>query len=232
MEWYAAFMDMEGGMALTEELYRDIVRAVAGEALTTEYEGVTIDWSKPFIRVDYFEEFKKETGIDLSGDVSVEVLRAKADELGIKYDQAAGEGRLIDTLYKKTVRKRLIEPCFLVGHPLLVSPLSKIDPTDPKRALRFQPIAAASELGNGFAELNDPADQRRRFEEQMKLRAAGDTEGMMLDEDFLEALEYGMPPACGFGMSERLFAILLDRSVRETVIFPPTRLASKEERLG
>ena len=232
MEWYAAFMDMEGGMALTEELYRDIVRAVAGEALTTEYEGVTLDWSKPFIRVDYFEEFKKETGIDLSGDVSVEMLRAKADELGIKYDQAAGEGRLIDTLYKKTVRKRLIEPCFLVGHPLLVSPLSKIDPTDPKRALRFQPIAAASELGNGFAELNDPADQRRRFEEQMKLRAAGDTEGMMLDEDFLEALEYGMPPACGFGMSERLFAILLDRSVRETVIFPPTRLASKEERLG
>lgn len=232
MEWYAAFMDMEGGMALTEELYRDIVRAVAGEALTTEYEGVTLDWSKPFIRVDYFEEFKKETGIDLSGDVSVEMLRAKADELGIKYDSAAGEGRLIDTLYKKTVRKRLIEPCFLVGHPLLVSPLSKIDPSDPKRALRFQPIAAASELGNGFAELNDPADQRRRFEEQMKLRAAGDTEGMMLDEDFLEALEYGMPPACGFGMSERLFAILLDRSVRETVIFPPTRLASKEERLG
>ncbi len=223
IEWYAAYMDMETGMALTEELYREIVRAVGDSSLATSFEGERIDWSQPFARVDYFTEFEKETGIDLSGEVTVEILRAKADELGIKYDPAAGEGRLIDTIYKKTVRKRLMQPCFLVGHPLLVSPLSKVDPTNPKRALRFQPIACSSELGNGFAELNDPAEQRARFEDQMRLRAAGDHEGMMLDEDFLEALEYGMPPACGFGMSERLFAILLDKSVRETVIFPPMK---------
>ncbi len=223
MEWYAAYMDMETGMQLVEDMYRAIVRSVAGESLTTEYEGQTIDWSKPFPRVDYFEELAKETGVDLSGEVSVDTLRAELEKRGIKYNKTAGKGRLIDTLYKKTVRQRLIQPCFLVGHPLEVSPLAKIDPKNPNRVLRFQPVACKSELGNGFAELNDPADQRRRFEEQMKLREAGDAEGMMLDEDFLEALEYGMPPACGFGMSERLFAMLLDKSVRETVTFPPMK---------
>lgn len=223
MEFYAAYMNMEQGMALVERLYKDIVRAVVGETMTTEHEGETIDWNAPFLRVDYFTEFKKETGIDLGADVSVEALRAKADELHIKYEKNYGKGRMIDTLYKKTVRQKLVQPCFLVGHPLEVSPLAKIDPANPRRTLRFQPVAGRSELGNGFAELNDPIDQRQRFEEQMKLRAAGDKEGMMMDEDFIQALEYGLPPACGFGMSERLFAILMNRSVRETVIFPPMK---------
>lgn len=223
MEFYAAYMDMEQGMELVEQLYKDIVRAVAGEAMKTEYDGELIDWNVAFPRVDYFTEFKKETGIDLSEAVSVEELKKKADELGIRYEKSYGKGRMIDTLYKKTVRQKLIQPCFLVGHPLEVSPLAKIDPKNPRRTLRFQPIAGKSELGNGFAELNDPIDQRARFEEQMKLRDAGDKEGMMLDEDFIQALEYGMPPACGFGMSERLFAILMNRSVRETVIFPPMK---------
>ncbi|MDP3957479.1 MAG: lysine--tRNA ligase [bacterium] len=227
MEFYAAYMDMEGGMQLTETMYQEVVRRVVGEMMQTEYEGMEIDWSKPFLRVDYFTEFKKETGIDLSSDISVDELKKKADELGIKYEPSYGKGRMIDTLYKKTVRQKLIQPCFLVGHPVEVSPLAKVDPKNPKRALRFQPVAAKSELGNGFAELNDPTEQRRRFEEQMKLRAAGDKEAQMIDEDFLQALEYGMPPACGFGMSERLFAILMGRSVRETVIFPLVK--TKEE---
>lgn len=223
MEFYAAYMDMEQGMTLVEKMYRDIARAVAGETMMTEYDGVKIDWNQPFARVDYFTEFKKETGLDLSDDISVADLKKKADELHIKYEASYGKGRMIDTIYKKTVRQRLLEPCFLVGHPIEVSPLAKTDPTNPRRALRFQPIAAKSELGNGFAELNDPTDQRKRFEGQMKLRADGDQEGMMLDEDFLQALEYGMPPACGFGMSERLFAVMMNRSVRETVIFPPMK---------
>lgn len=223
MEFYWAYADMEQGMEFTERLYKDIVRAVAGEEMKTTYEGVALDWSEPWPRIDYFTEFKKETGIDLSEDVSVETLRAKADELGVKYEPSYGAGRLIDTLYKKTVRQKLVQPCFLVGHPLLVSPLAKTDPSDPKKTLRFQPVAARSELGNGFAELNDPLDQRARFEEQARLREAGDAEAQMLDEDFLEALSYGCPPACGFGMSERLFAILVDRSIRETVIFPPMK---------
>lgn len=222
MEFYAAYADMETGMDMVERLYRLLVERVTGK-LETVWNDETIDWKKPFERVDYFDAFKKETGIDLSENVSVEILKQKADELGIKYEPSYGKGRMIDTIYKKTVRKSLIQPCFLVGHPIEVSPLAKCDPKSPNKVLRFQPIACASELGNGFAELNDPIDQRARFEEQMKLRESGDAEAQQLDEDFLEALEYGMPPACGFGMSERFFAILMNRSIRETVIFPPMR---------
>ncbi|MGB2791474.1 MAG: lysine--tRNA ligase [Candidatus Moraniibacteriota bacterium] len=222
MEFYAAYADMKMGMDMVERLYRNIVERVT-EGFETKWNEETIDWKKPFAIVDYFDAFKQETDIDLSEDISVETLKGKADELGIKYEASYGKGRMIDTIYKKTVRKKLIQPCFLVGHPIDVSPLAKRDPKFPNKVLRFQPIAAASELGNGFAELNDPIDQRTRFEEQMKLRESGDAEAQQLDEDFLEALEYGMPPACGFGMSERFFAILMNRSVRETVIFPPMR---------
>ncbi len=227
VEFYSAYTDFETGCAMVEDLYREIVRAVVGDDLTTLHEGETLDWSKPFPRINYFEAFQKETGIDLSGEVTVEILRAKADELGIKYEPTAGKGRLIDTVYKKTVRQKLIQPCILVGHPVEVSPLAKLDPANPRRTLRMQPIAGKSELGNGFAELNDPIDQRMRFEAQMKLREAGDAEAQMLDEDFIQALSYGMPPAFGFGMSERFFAVLMNKSVRETVIFPPTRLIQK-----
>lgn len=232
VEFYSAYTDFETGCAMVEELYREVVRAVVGATLMTTHAGETLDWSKPFPRVDYFEAFKTETGIDLSEDATKETLRAKADELGIAYEPAMGKGRLIDTIYKKTVRQKLIQPCILVGHPVEVSPLAKLDPANPQRTLRMQPIAGRSELGNGFAELNDPVDQRRRFEAQMKLREAGDAEAQMLDEDFLQALEYGMPPAFGFGMSERFFAVLMDRSMRETVIFPPmkTKVDSLEEK--
>lgn len=223
MEFYAAYLNMEDGMVLVEQLYKDIVRAVVGDSLTTTHENEVINWQLEFPRVDYFTEFQKETGLDLAGDISVTDLQKKADELHIKYEKNYGKGRMIDTLYKKTVRQKLVQPCFLVGHPIEVSPLAKTDPRNHKKTLRFQPIAGRSELGNGFAELNDPIDQRKRFEEQMKLRAEGDKEGMMLDEDFIQALEYGMPPACGFGMSERFFAILMNRSIRETVIFPPLK---------
>lgn len=222
MEFYWAYSDMEKGMKLVEKLFKEIVHKITG-GYETEYEGQKIGWDINFPQVDYFEKFKKETGIDLSADVTVETLCARADELGIKYDSAFGKGRMIDTLYKKTVRQKLIQPCFLVGHPIEVSPLAKRDPKNPNKALRFQMVVGKSELGNGFSELNDPLDQRKRFEEQMKLRADGDTEAQMLDEDFVEALEYGMPPAVGFGLSERVFAFILNKSVRETVIFPPMK---------
>jgi lysyl-tRNA synthetase class 2 len=118
----------------------------------------------------------------------------------------------------------LIQPCFLVGHPLLVSPLAKTNPKNPKKVLRFQVVAGGSELCNAFSELNDPIEQRKRFEEQMQAREGGDKEAQMMDEDFVEALEYGLPPAFGFGMSERLFAFIMDKSVRETIIFPPMKI--------
>lgn len=220
MEFYAAYWDLKKGMKFSEKMFKEIVFKVLGK-YEHEYEGEKIDWSGKFPVVDYFTEFKKEAGIDLGkANLSTEALKAKADELGIKYEKTYGKGRMIDTIYKKTVRQKLVQPCFLIGHPLEVSPLAKTDPKKPKKVLRFQLIAGRSELCNAFAELNDPAEQKRRFEEQMKLREAGDSEAQMIDEDFVEALEYGMPPAFGLGFSERLFAFILDKSVRETTIFP------------
>ncbi|MDQ1283678.1 MAG: lysyl-tRNA synthetase, class [Patescibacteria group bacterium] len=222
MEFYASYWDMKKGMEFAQNLYKEIVFKVTG-GYEHEFEGEKIDWSADFPVVDYFTEFQKETGIDLNADVSVEALCAKADELGIKYEKSYSKGRMIDTLYKKTVRQKLIQPCFLVGHPLEVSPLAKIDPENPKKVLRFQIVAGRGELCNAFSELNDPIDQKNRFLEQMKAREAGDAEAQMMDEDFVEALEYGMPPAFGFGMSERFFAFIMNKSVRETVIFAAVR---------
>ena len=234
MEFYAAYWDLKKGMKFSEKMFKTIVQKVTGN-LVTEYDpvksdksdngagGEKIDWNKKFPIVDYFEAFKNETGINLKTNVSVEILRTKADELGIKYEKNYGKGRMIDTIYKKTIRQKLVQPCFLVGHPLEVSPLAKNDPKKSKKVLRFQIVAGRSELCNAFAELNDPIEQKRRFEEQMKLREAGDSEAQMIDEDFVEALEYGMPPAFGFGFSERLFAFIMNKSVRECVTFPPVK---------
>jgi lysyl-tRNA synthetase class 2 len=221
-EFYASYWDLEKGMEFVEGLFKKIVHDVTG-GYETEFEGEKLNWNTDFPRIDYFTEFKKATNLDLSADVSTEALRAKADELGIKYETGYGKGKMIDTIYKKTIRQNLIQPCFLVGHPIDVSPLAKADPKNPRRTLRMQPIAGRSELGNGFAELNDPIDQKDRFLEQMKMREAGDKEAQMMDEDFVEALEYGMPPAFGFGMGERFFAFIMGKSVRETVIFAPVR---------
>jgi lysyl-tRNA synthetase, class II len=222
MEFYAAYWDLKKGIKFSEKLFKEIVLKVTG-GYETEHEGNKIDWSKKFKKIDYFKEFKKETGINLDLKITIEMLRAKADELEIKYDPNYGMGRMIDTIYKKTVRKKLIQPSILIGHPVEVSPFAKRDPKNPKKTLRFQIVAGGSELYNAFSELNDPIDQKNRFLEQMKLREAGDKEALVMDEDFVESLEYGMPPAFGVGMSERFFAFIMDKSVRECVIFPPVK---------
>ncbi|MFA6383265.1 MAG: lysine--tRNA ligase [Parcubacteria group bacterium] len=228
MEFYWAYSDLEKGMEFIEKMYKEIVVKVLG-GLEHEYEGEKINWDKKFPIVDYFTEFKKETNIDLNKEITIEELKKKADELKIKYEKGYGKGRMIDTLYKKTVRQKLVQPCFLTGHPLEISPLAKIDPNNPKKVLRFQIVAGRSELCNAFGELNDPIDQRKRFENQMQAREAGDKEAQMMDEDFVESLEYGMPPAFGFGMSERFFSFIMNRSVRETVIFPTVREVTNVE---
>jgi len=218
MECYAAYWDEERMMKFVEALYKQVVKDTTGGSTTT-YGGVTLKWGGKWKRVDYFEAFKKDAGTDLTKVTDAE-LRMKAKELGCSVEAGASRGRLIDAIYKKTVRPKLIQPCFLVGHPKEVSPLAKDDPKRAGRVLRFQPMAAGSEMGNGWAELNDPKEQRARFEEQERARAAGDKEAQRLDEDFIEALEYGMPPAAGFGLSERVFAVLMDKPMRETTLFP------------
>jgi lysyl-tRNA synthetase class 2 len=180
---------------------------------------MTIDLGKKWKTYNYVDEFNEKVRLDPL-TASREDLFDAAKKAKLDVSAKTGKGKLIDALYKKFVRPTLIEPGFLIDPPVEIEPLAKRHLKDPRRVQRLQVMAFGTELGKGFSELNDPIDQRKRFEEQMKLRQAGDKEAQQLDEDFLEALEYGMPPAAGFGMSERLFAYLVDRPIRETVIFP------------
>ncbi|MCX6737763.1 MAG: lysine--tRNA ligase [Candidatus Parcubacteria bacterium] len=221
MEFYWSYADYNKLMDLTEEMYKFVVQRVMG-SLTTTYNGGTIDWSKPWPKVDYYELFKEKTSLDLK-TVAVSDLYKKAMELKLNPDKNLGKGRLIDLIYKKACRPTLTQPCFLINHPIEVSPLAKSFFEDHGRTQRFQILVSGAELGNGFSELNDPLDQRERFEEQMKLRESGDKEAQMIDDDFIEALEYGMPPTAGFGLSERFFSFIVDRPVRETTFFPATK---------
>ena len=165
-------------------------------------------------------------GLDLK-KATVEDLLHEAKKRGLGIGGGLGRGRLIDILFKKVIRHTLIQPIFLINPPTDIEPLAKRMEKHPDRVERFQVVAGGTELGKGFSENNDPLDQRNRFVEQMSLRERGDKEAQIIDEDFLEALEYGMPPAAGFGLSERLFAVLMNRPVRETVIFPLMRKLEK-----
>lgn len=221
MECYWAYHDYKDMMQLMQALYRFTIKRTMGTEKTT-YQGFDIDWSSDWPEIDYVEAFKKENGINPVA-ASRDELWKIAKDLDLEPEKNLEKGRLIDLIYKKTVRPTLIQPCFLVNHPLIVSPLSKASSQNPEIAERFQIVAGGTELGNGYSELNDPLDQRRRFEAQTKLKEKGDKEAMSLDEDFLKALEYGMPPTAGFGMSERVFAVLMDKPIRETVFFPLMR---------
>lgn len=221
MEFYWAYADYVQLMVLTEEMFRYVIKETFGTTIITSH-GQKVDWAKPWKQLDYFDAFFDATGLDLH-TITIDQLQDKAKELGVRTEKNSGKGRLIDLIYKKTIRPYIIEPTHLVNHPVEVSPLAKRHKVDPAKVERVQTLAYGTELTNGFSELNDPIDQRERFEEQAKLRAAGDDEAMSLDEDFLEALEYGMPPAAGFGMSERVFSYLVDMPMRESVLFPTMR---------
>jgi lysyl-tRNA synthetase class 2 len=224
MEFYWAYGDFEKLMDFVQEMYQYVIQETFG-TLEIPYQGTTINWGGSWPRQDYFQIFKKYTGIDLNS-ATEEELKAYADSKHIKYEDFAGRGRVIDLIFKKTIRilpEVATQPSFLINQPIELEPLAKRDPKNPKMVQRMQILACGSELGKGFGELNDPMDQRERFDAQMKLREAGDAEAQMLDEDYVEAMEYGMPPAAGFGISERLFAVLMDKSVRETVVFPPMK---------
>ncbi len=221
MEFYWAYADYEMLMDFVEKMYKFIVKNTTGN-LETSCQGKKVDWSKKWDRVDYFEIFKKKTGLDLN-KVSKEDLFNYTLKAGLTPDKNLGRGRLIDFIFKHQIRSDLVEPCFLINPPSELVPLAKRDPKNPKQVQRMQPVACGTELGNGYSELNDPIDQKERFGEQMKLRQAGDKEAQMIDKDFITALEYGMPPTAGFGLSERFFAVLMDRPIREIVFQPPMR---------
>ncbi len=214
-EFYMAYADYEDGMKLVEELYRKIASEVFGTTKFTT-RGHTFDLAEEWKKIDYKEEVKRQTGVDITA-ATLDELKAKADELKIKYD-GVNEERLIDTLWKYC-RKNIAGPAFLINHPLLIAPLAKKN-ADGATAQVFQVILAGSEIGKGYSELNDPLDQRARFDKQQELLTGGDEEAMMVDDSFVEMLEHGMPPTCGFGFGERLFAFLADKPIREIHTFP------------
>ena len=216
MEFYWGYADYEMGMALVAELYIHIARAVYGRT-TFSARGHTFDLADEWKQVDYVTAVREKTGIDIITATDDE-MRAQLDTLGVKYDGTNRE-RLTDTLWKYT-RKQISGPAFLINHPALISPLAKANARDPGTVERFQVILGGSEIGNGYSELNDPLDQRARFEKQQDMLAWGDDEAMMPDWDFVEMLEHGMPPTCGFGFGERLFAFLEDKPIREVQYFP------------
>jgi lysyl-tRNA synthetase class 2 len=219
MEFYWAYADYRDGMELVKELYKKIAMEVFGKTKFIS-NGHTFDLAGQWAEIDYCDEVKKQTGIDIMSANEKEI-KTKLKELEVEY---RGENleRLTDTLWKYC-RKNISGPAFLVNHPVIVAPLAKLaeDKDKHKNIVQmFQPIIAGSEAGRGYSELNDPIDQRKRFEEQEKMTESGDEEAMMADWEFVEMLEHAMPPTCGFGFGERLFAILADKPLRELQTFP------------
>ncbi|MFA5210960.1 MAG: lysine--tRNA ligase [Patescibacteria group bacterium] len=216
MEFYWAYADYNDGMKIVEELYKKIALEVFG---TTKFTTKNFDYdlAGEWPKISYSEEILKQTGIDILKATEKELI-AKLKELNVKYTGTNRE-RLTDSLWK-FCRRNIAGPVFLVDHPKLVSPLAKSREDNPDLTQRFQVIIAGSEVGNGYSELNDPIDQRARFELQQKMIEKGDEEAMMPDMEFVEMLEHGMPPTCGFGFGERLFSFMVNKPVRECQLFP------------
>jgi len=217
MEFYWAYANYEDGMKLVREMYIEIAKEAFN---TTKFKigKFEVDLSAEWPHIDYVSIIKEKENIDVLTATDAEIID-KLKELKAEFNPSDRRGRLIDALWK-IIRKTIAGPAFLVNHPVEVSPLAKRKADNPKLVERYQIILAGSEMGNGYSELNDPIDQAERFNEQAKMREAGDNEAQMFDSEFVEALEYGMPPTTGFGFSERLFSFLVDRPAREAVIFP------------
>ena len=224
-EWYWAYADYRDNMELVKELYRYIAKEVYGKTKFVS-RGMEYDLAHEWTEIDYVEIIKGKLGIDIFKSTDEEMLAA-VKKAGVVLTGAINRSRLIDNCWK-IIRKSIAGPAYLINEPKFMSPLAKSKPENPELTERFHVIIAGSELGNGYTELNDPEDQRQRFEEQQAQREAGDEEAQMLDTDFVEMLEYGMPPTSGWGHSERLFWFLEDVSGREGVLFPPLRVKKRE----
>lgn len=220
MEWYAAYWDWKQGMRFMEDMYKDVLQKTFG-TLQFKLGRFDVDMSGEWEVWDYAETIQRHYGIDIY-NTTIEELAAKLKENNLEVEKTDSIPRSVDKLWKN-IRKDVAGPVWLVNTPKFVSPLAKSNPDDNRVVERFQPVIAGSELGNGFSELNDPIDQLNRFVEQQNLRDAGDDEAMMLDIDYVEMLEYGMPPACGWGYSERVFWIFEGVTAREGVPFPQLR---------
>jgi lysyl-tRNA synthetase, class II len=225
LEFYAAYLDYEDVMRLTEEMLHSVAQAVCGGAKVRRGDD-EIDFTPPFARYTMFESLARIGGVEVEHASDAE-LAEKVRALGLPASDVAtmGRGKLIDALFGALVEPKLVQPTFITDYPREMSPLAKPRRGSPELTERFELMVAGKELCNAYSELNDPIDQRGRFEAQLRLREAGDDEAQQLDEDFLRALEYGMPPTGGFGMGvDRLSMILTGQpSVRDVILFPTLR---------
>ena len=231
MELYVAYKDYMWMMDMTEQMLRQIAEDVNGTSAVVFGEH-TIDFGKDFDRLTIFGAIEKYTGIDVS-QMSEDELRKTAIELGADVNENMGSGKLIDEIFGEKVEHLLIQPTFIMDYPISMSPLTKVHRNNPELTERFELIINGKEIANCYSELNDPIDQRERFEEQVKLMARGDDEAMFIDEDFLTALEYGMPPTAGIGIGiDRLVMLLTNNvSIQEVLFFPQMRPEKKAERV-
>lgn len=220
MEWYWAYANWQDGMKFMEAMYKDVLQKTFGK-LQFSLGQFEVDMAKEWEVWDYATVIKNRYGLDVF-ESSLDDVKQALRENNLEVEQTENRARGIDKLWKH-IRKDVTGPVWLVNTPTFISPLAKPNPDNPQTVQRFQPIVAGSELGNGFSELNDPIDQLQRFKEQQAMREAGDDEAMMLDIDYIEMLEYGMPPACGWGWSERVFWIFEGVTAREGVPFPQLR---------
>lgn len=221
MEFYWAYADYEQGMKFVEEMYKYVIKKTFG-TLKFKIRGFDVDFGKKWQKYDFVSTISKHTKANVM-EASLPKMEKALQKLGIVYDKKGFNiTRAVDNLWKYC-RKNIGGPGFLINVPDYMEPLAKRSEKNPKLVQRFQVIIGGSENGKGFSELNDPIEQAERFAEQQKLRDKGDREAQMYDKDFVEALEYGMPPTCGFGVSERLFSFLMDKPARETQIFPLMR---------
>lgn len=221
LELYQAYTDYNGMMDLTEDLIRTVAQRVLGTAKVT-YGEVEIDLEKPFERLSMKDAVKKYAGVDFDTVATLDDARALAKEHHIQYEERHGKGDILNLFFEEYCEDKLIQPTFITGHPVEISPLAKRMPENPDYTERFELFIVGREHANAFSELNDPIDQRARFEEQARLKAAGDDEACDVDEDFLCALEYGMPPTGGMGMGvDRLVMLLTNTpSIRDCLLFP------------
>jgi lysyl-tRNA synthetase class 2 len=221
LEFYQAFSDYREGMKLIQEMYRHIAMKVYGK-YTFDINDHTVDLADEWTVIDYSTVIKEKFGIDPLVCSESEAINVAIASKVLPKGEDANKARAIDLLWKQ-VRKTITGPAFLIGVPIFLEPLAKRSPENENVVERFQVIIAGSEMGKGFSELNDPIDQRSRFEAQQAMRDAGDDEAQRLDEGYIRAMEYGMPPAFGFGVSERLFSFLEDKPISEGQLFPLLR---------
>ena len=222
LEAYQAYADYQDMMRLTEELVAEAARAVTGSTVVT-FQGKELDLTPPWPRLAMLDAIREYAGIDFDACPGREVEVAR--QAGVRLDERATRGHAIQETFEQLVQDKLIQPVFITDHPVEVSPLAKRRSDDPRFTERFEPYINGWEIANGFSELNDPDDQRQRFEEQVRARQAGDEEAHRMDVDFLEALEFAMPPAGGLGIGvDRLTMILTDSpSIRDVILFPHMR---------